>query len=240
MADFISSISALSSISSLNSLTDKKTITDIATLISHSAVDSVNFSDVAKNHYNLSDINSKLDEILGIVKNDKEALSSIGSLATSLFEDGSLSLRSIDPSAITKAINEIYSDKKVDNSEKKKLQMLTSELYSYIQNQAISQLFANDSDNIFKNPSINSQELSQLTDTQKVDLAKLSKQLTPILFDTNSDDATSFLRTLGSSYGINETNSDQNDQLLSLLNQANSNLSSILLNKDREFTYKKA
>jgi len=236
MADFTSSIQNIANVYGVAPLYTPKQTQQIATIIKNGTIDSVNFSDASQNLFQISQINSTFDELLGLpstlTPSQQTQLDTLGSIAENLFSNGSITRRSTDYDAILENINTLYKEKPLDSQTKEQLVTLTGELQSYIQNLSITQLFSPSAV-----PATNTFFNEKLTDDEKNDLGKIAQQLNRVLFTTTNDEGSSFLDSLNALYGLNTPSSKESNDIFSLFSQRNSLLSSVLLNRNLASSY---
>ncbi len=236
MADFISQIQNIANVYAPSTVSTPKEAGEIATLIKSGTIDTVNFSDDAQNLFQISQIDSRFDDFLGVPSslNDEQQreLDKLGAIAQNLFSSGSLQRSSIDYDGILENITKLYEGKELSTAEQDKLVTLGSELQSYVQNLSITQLFSTSSVS-----ATNTLFNEQLSDSEKGDLGKMAQQLNRVLFTSTDDEGSSFLDSLNSLYGLNRPSSEEQDDIFSLFSQRNSLLSSVLLNRNLSANY---
>ena len=236
MADFTSSIQNIANVYGVAPVYTPKQTQQIATIIKNGTIDSVNFSDESQNLFQIAQINSTFDDLLGVPSNltsqQQTELEKLGAIAENLFSNGSLQSTSIDYDAILENITKLYEGKELDAKTEEKLLSLTGELQSYVQNLSITQLFSPSSVS-----STNTLFNEKLTDDEKSDVGKISQQLNRVLFTSTDEEGSSFLDSLNSLYGLNTPSSEEENDIFSLFSQRNSLLSSVLLNRNLASNY---
>jgi len=236
MADFTSSIQNIANVYGVAPVYTPKQTQQIATIIKNGTIDSVNFSDESQNLFQIAQINSTFDDLLGVPSNltsqQQTELEKLGAIAENLFSNGSLQSTSIDYDAILENITKLYEGKELDAQTEEKLLSLTGELQSYVQNLSITQLFSPSSVS-----STNTLFNEKLTDDEKSDVGKISQQLNRVLFTSTDEEGSSFLDSLNSLYGLNTPSSEEENDIFSLFSQRNSLLSSVLLNRNLASNY---
>jgi len=237
MSDFTTSIQNISNIYGVAPVHTPKQIQQIATIIKNGTIDSVNFSDESKNLFQISEINGRFDDLLGVpstlTTSQQSQLEKLGSIAENLFSSGSLKPASTDFEAILENFTKLYEGKKLDVQTEEKLVKLTGELQSYVQNLSISQLYSSSASVSSTNTLFN----ERLTDSEKGDLGKIAQQLNRVLFTPTDNEGSSFLDSLNSLYGLNTPSSEESDDIFSLFSQRNSLLTSVLLNRNLASNY---
>ncbi|RUM66164.1 MAG: hypothetical protein DSZ06_03780 [Sulfurospirillum sp.] len=200
----------------------------ISTIIKNAIVDDVNFSQNAKNLFEISQIDSKFDEILGIpnqlTTNQTEQIRQLQQNLGNLYEGNYFSLRNPSFDDIFAEIEKLTSSESKTKDYKNKIANLSIQLHSYIQNLSISQLFGSDdfeSTSIFDNLLANDQQIS---------LGKIAQQLNRLLLVPNTKEADLLSNILNSNLNINIPDQNQQEELIRLLNQRNILLSSVLIN----------
>ncbi|HIP46111.1 MAG TPA: hypothetical protein EYG95_00985 [Campylobacterales bacterium] len=236
MSDFTTSIQNISNVYGVAPVYTPRQTQQIATIIKNGTIDSVNFSDESQNLFQISQINGRFDDLLGVpstlTSSQQSELEKLGFIAENLFSNGSLKPASTDYDAILENINKLYEGKELDSQTEQQLLTLTGELQSYVQNLSITQLFSSStvsSTNTFFN--------ERLTDSEKSDLGKVAQQLNRVLFTSTDDTGSSFLDSLNSLYGLNTPSIEEENDIFSLFSQRNSLLTSVLLNRNLASNY---
>jgi len=236
MSDFTTSIQNISNVYGVAPVYTPRQTQQIATIIKNGTIDSVNFSDESQNLFQISQINGRFDDLLGVpstlTSSQQSELEKLGFIAENLFSNGSLKPASMDYDAILENINKLYEGKELDSQTEQQLLTLTGELQSYVQNLSITQLFSSStvsSTNTFFN--------ERLTDSEKSDLGKVAQQLNRVLFTSTDDTGSSFLDSLNSLYGLNTPSIEEENDIFSLFSQRNSLLTSVLLNRNLASNY---
>jgi len=236
MSDFTTSIQNISNVYGVAPVYTPRQTQQIATIIKNGTIDSVNFSDESQNLFQISQINGRFDDLLGVpstlTSSQQSELEKLGFIAENLFFNGSLKPASTDYDAILENINKLYEGKELDSQTEQQLLTLTGELQSYVQNLSITQLFSSStvsSTNTFFN--------ERLTDSEKSDLGKVAQQLNRVLFTSTDDTGSSFLDSLNSLYGLNTPSIEEENDIFSLFSQRNSLLTSVLLNRNLASNY---
>ncbi len=227
MADIISSISALTqTFPTTLSTTGTKPL--LSTAIKNAIIDSVNFSQDAKDLFQISQIDNDIFSLLGV----KEPLSTkdIGKLAKKALElvnSGQIRLNSVNFDEILQIVNSLNESEEPQKQEM--IASLTNALYSFTQLQALNALTGSSNENLFST-NLNSLLLQTSFSTDAIkELNKLAIPLSSVLLNTNSKEGEGFLDELSSIYGLNSLNEDEKKQAGYLLNYRNTLLSRLLI-----------
>ncbi len=242
MSDFTNSIQNIARVSAIPTLISSKERQNIAEIVSLGTYDSVNFSKESQNLFQISQISQRFDDLLGVPNlldtKDQERLNSLGSIAQNLFNQGSLSFASVDSQSILENIQKLYDETDMSKEQKDQLANLTSQLQGYLQNLSITQLFSPSEGSFFDAIGTQNNFFNQrLTDSEQSDLGKIAQQLNRLLFSSNDTQASSFLDSLNSLYGLNTPSQEEQSDIFSLLSEHNTLLASTLLNRSLTSNY---
>ena len=237
MSNFTNSITNIVNSGYINTNYTQKQIDQISQSIKDSAIDTVSFSNESKNLFQISQIDTLLNGIFGIPndldKNQQNQLKSLRTGLDAIYPNNSSQLEVIN-------FDKIYQNLGINEENKGQIQNLTNELGSYLTQRSISQLFGNDSNNDFSffSNGYNTILGEKLTTDETKQLGSLSVQLNRLLFNNNDNQVSSYLNLFNDLYGLNNPSQQELFNASSLLTQRSTLLSSALLDRSYQSTYK--
>jgi hypothetical protein len=212
-----------------------KQASQLTEILKTGMVDSVYFSDESKNLFQISQIDTMLDEIFGIpkdlTKEQKVQLDTLRKGLDAIYPNNYSFLEQID-------FDKIFNNLNIKNENKDQIKNLTNELNLYLTEQSINKLFGNNENNLsFFSNSYSTILGEKLTNDETNQLGTLSLQLNRLLFSNDDNQLSSYLDVFNNLYGLNNPNKKDLFNATTLLTQRNTLLSSTLINRSYPSNY---
>ena len=241
MGTFINSINNIVKLPS--TISQNRRVALISQSIQNGIIDTVNFSDQAKNLFDISSIDKQFDGIFGLPNelspSQQQELQTIQKSLDTLFTTSNTNFQTLDfDKTYDDLVNNLLKDQEISPAEQTQLKDLSTELKNYMAELSLNQLTGSQGSTLSQlTQGFNAIFPAQISDEESQKFATLSLQLNRLFFTNEDSQTSSFLDQFNSLYGLNSPDKETLNQAVNLFSQRNTLLSSLLANTNFNTTY---
>ncbi len=241
MGTFVNSINNIVKLPSTISQNRRAAL--ISQSIQNGIIDTVNFSDQAKNLFDISSIDKQFDGIFGLPNElsplQQQELQTIQKSLDTLSLTSNTNFQTLDfDKTYDDLVNNLLKDQKISPTERTQLKDLSTELKNYMAELSLNQLTGSQGSTLSQlTQGFNAIFPTQISDEESQKFATLSLQLNRLFFNNEDSQTSSFLDQFNSLYGLNSPDKEALNQAVNLFSQRNTLLSTLLANTNFNTTY---